>query len=499
MPSTSPQTPNVPTKILFGIGSSAESLHAIAFQVFCFYLYAQVVGLDPALVGLAVGLALAVDAITDPLVGNLSDKFQSRYGRRHPLMLASALPTAVMFFALFSPPQILEDSQIGLFLYLLATMVGVRVSLTFFQIPHLAFGSEMDPDYVGKSKVMAYHTFCLWIGGALVAFFGNRIFFGNSDIAIGCAIDNCLDSRENYHYFGLSWAIVLFSLITVSTLGTAHRIKYLATNTGHEDDKSGKTSKLSASNLLLSGIRDLKELLQNSNYRYLLLGMVSLAATSGMHEALTTHIVKFYWEFNPDQYSYYGLVTAPAFILTFIIAPWLHKAFGKRIVMAISALGMGIAAMLPIALRILNILPENHSDLLLPTILTFVGCYYFFNGMLIISVMSALADVSQQFELESGKKREGLVYSVRNFAGKLTSGFGLLLAGVALSVIGFPAKETDITKIEPHLIDEIGYIYLFTGLFALMAGYFYGQYKLTLAEHSKILQQLLSKQNAGAD
>ena len=100
------------TRWAYGIGSVAESAKAGAFGFVPFF-YSSVLGLSPVLYGLAAMIAQISDAISDPVVGTLSDNTRSRYGRRHPWMAASAIPIAVFLLLLFAPPDAL--SPFGLF------------------------------------------------------------------------------------------------------------------------------------------------------------------------------------------------------------------------------------------------------------------------------------------------------------------------------------------------------------------------------------------------
>ena len=94
---------NLLTKLSYGIGQLSDGVKQAAFGTFLFFYYNQVLGLSGSLAGAAALLALLVDAITDPMVGQLSDRFRSRWGRRHPFMLAGALPFGLAMVALFSP------------------------------------------------------------------------------------------------------------------------------------------------------------------------------------------------------------------------------------------------------------------------------------------------------------------------------------------------------------------------------------------------------------
>jgi GPH family glycoside/pentoside/hexuronide:cation symporter len=87
---------------------------------------------------LAAFLALTADAITDPMIGQISDRWHSRWGRRHPFILAGALPFGLALAILFNPPG--DLSQYDLFGWMLGWSVIVRLMMTLFYVPHLLLG-----------------------------------------------------------------------------------------------------------------------------------------------------------------------------------------------------------------------------------------------------------------------------------------------------------------------------------------------------------------------
>ena len=80
------------TKLWYGLGQGAEGIKNAAFTVLLFFFYSQVLGLSGVLTGTALFIALAFDAVTDPLTGSISDSLKHRWGRRHPFMYASGTP-----------------------------------------------------------------------------------------------------------------------------------------------------------------------------------------------------------------------------------------------------------------------------------------------------------------------------------------------------------------------------------------------------------------------
>src|SRR5687767_11995127 len=115
---------SIRTRVAYGIGQVSEAIVARGFDLLVFFYFQQVLGLSASLAGAAVALGFAVEATCAPVVGWLSDQHQSRHGRRHPFMFAAALPLALSWYLLFSPPPGL--GQIGLFMWLGSFAVLVR-------------------------------------------------------------------------------------------------------------------------------------------------------------------------------------------------------------------------------------------------------------------------------------------------------------------------------------------------------------------------------------
>ena len=83
-----------PTKLAYGVGQAAEGLKNGAFGIFVLFYYNQVLGLSGTLAGLAIGVALVFDSVSDPLAGSVSDHWRSKLGRRHPFLYAAIIPMA---------------------------------------------------------------------------------------------------------------------------------------------------------------------------------------------------------------------------------------------------------------------------------------------------------------------------------------------------------------------------------------------------------------------
>ena len=163
--SSSPRVRKLPlsSKLGFGVGQMAEGVKTTVFNTFVLFYYNQIIGISATLTALALGFAVFFDALSDPVAGYLSDRTRSRWGRRHPWIVASALPFGLSLALLFNPPDGMGDYFY--FTWLLAASIAVRLFLTLYHVPHLALGAEMAHDYVDRTRVFGYGTVFSYIGG----------------------------------------------------------------------------------------------------------------------------------------------------------------------------------------------------------------------------------------------------------------------------------------------------------------------------------------------
>ena len=168
-------------KLGYGVGQLSDGIKQSSFSTFLFFYYNQVLGLSGSLAGGAALIALMVDAFTDPMVGRWSDDFRSRWGRRHPFMLAGALSFGFAIIALFTPPAGLESH--ALFAWMLTFAIAVRIMLTLFFVPHLSLGAEMVTNYHEKTSLIGFRVFFTYAGVLLTSVIGFAVFFSSHQTA----------------------------------------------------------------------------------------------------------------------------------------------------------------------------------------------------------------------------------------------------------------------------------------------------------------------------
>jgi glycoside/pentoside/hexuronide:cation symporter, GPH family len=469
-----PERLRMRTKLAFGVGSAAEQSVNVTFNAFNFLFYNNVLGLSGTLCGLAVTIALVLDAIGDPLIGSLSDRWRSRYGRRHPFMYAAPIPLGIAFYCIYVPPEGLAG--IPLFLWFTAFAVLQRQAMTLYHVPHLALGAELTTDYRERTVVMSYNSIFAMVGGASAFFFGWTWFI---------RIDGGSTVRSGYP--GLAAGVAVFAAVAIlaSALYTRDQVPRLARAPAVQTRFS-----------LRELFAEMKSCLGNRNYRALLFGMVLFSASLGTRETLNSYVSLFFWELPESQIRIFGLATPPAFVLAFVATVRLHGRFDKRNTLVGAVLVTVLAASLPVCLRFVGLFPDNRSPALVPVLFGFVFVFYSGIAALMISLLSALADVADEHELATGRRQEGVFYAARTFFTKLTSALGHVLAGIAVDVIAFPQGGKP-GEVAGTVLWKLGVIDgPLASLPSLLAVFFFARYQIDKRRHAEVQRALLARREA---
>ncbi len=406
------------TRFWYGFGQMAEGVVGAAFDAFVFFYYSQVLGLSPALCGLALMIAIVSDAVTDPLVGSMSDGWKSRLGRRHPFMYAAAVPLGACMVAIFAPPGDLD--QWALFAWLTVCAVGVHVTLTAYHIPHMALGAELSSDYVVRTRIVAYRAFFQMASGGAVIPICFAVFFQPS-----ARYENGQLDPATYPLMAICLAMVTIIAIIATSVGTHSRIPHL-----HESRRQSDALGLRRI------FREFRTALVSRSYRALFGGFILLLIGRSISSVLGVHLLTYFWQLSPDQISQWGLaglVGALAGVPFWaLIAPFL----GKKQTMLIGLGSAGIAIGLTPLLALWGLFPDGASTSFLWLIYAsgFLAQFGFSASM--VTVGSMIADLADEHEWLTGHRREGVLFAGLSFSFKLASALAVQLAGFGTAWLG---------------------------------------------------------------
>lgn len=405
-------------RLAYGCGAVAYGIKDNGFAYFLLLFYTTVVGLEPALAGTALLIALLLDGLGDPIVGYWSDNTRSKWGRRHPFMYAAAIPVAVSYALLWQPP---DWSDGALFLYLLILAVFVRTLITLYETPSSALMPELTADYDERTAIQAWRSLFGWVGGAGMAIFMYAFLLVPTErYPVGTL------NRDGYETGGMIASGVMLLAILVSALGTHHRVGLLA------EPKPRSTH----------GIRgvfsEVMETLRDRSFFALFLSSIASAVASGLTAALTFLMLTYFWGFSSLEMFYWLVLVVVSAFLGFVIAPRAAKRWGKKP----AAIRLGIVAFtvqpLPVLFRLMGWMPENGDPALFPILAIINTLDLAFLIAMQAVLFSMLADLVEQSEVRTGRRNEGVFYSALTFIRKTNQGIGTFIAGLMLSAVSFP-------------------------------------------------------------
>jgi len=468
-PADKPARLGLSTKLFYGFGTVAFGVKEQGFSSLLLIFYNQVIGMPAATVGAAIMVALVFDSILDPVMGQVSDNWRSRWGRRHPFMYAAAVPVALSYILLWNPPEL---SPGMMFAYLVAVAIVIRSFITMYEIPSSALAPELTQDYHERTQVFAYRQFFGWLGGVGMTVLALQVFLRpDADNPVGQL------NRDGYHAYALCAAAVMLVAILVSTVGTHRHIPQL---------RIPPVRKITLGGLF----REMAATLAHRSFLMLIVAGLFNAMAQGLVLSLTLYMGTYLWELSSGQIAILTASNFAAAILALILAPPISKGLGKRdAARVLKALSL-IFAVSPIGLRLLGVLPANGDPLLLPLLVAAGTVSTATTIMTAILISSMMADVVEDSELRTGRRSEGLFFSVSAFVAKAVSGVGIFISSAILALVAFP-RDARPGQVAPEVIGNLGLTYICT-VAALYVGAIVAisLYRITRADHDANVRKL---------
>ncbi len=406
------------TKLFYGFGSVAYGVKNNGFSYLLLFFYVQVIGLEGYLAGLGMLIVMFFDAVSDPIVGHVSDNWHSTWGRRHPFMYFSAVPVALSYFFLWNPPDLGETAM---FFYFVLLAILVRTFITMYEIPSTSMVPEFTDDYDQRTSMLSFRYFFGWWGGLTIAILAYKFFF---------------ISTEEYPYGQLNpkaWPVygafassIIFVAILVSAIGTHRLIPQMKKPPDKHPFELRRT------------FSELVESLSNRNFLIVFLSAIIAAMAGGLNTSLVLYFNTYFWGLTTDEIGTLNYVYFFSAAFALFAAPRFSRNRDKQTV-AIWTWSTGALFLpLPIILRLVGFWPENDSEWLLPLLML--------HGLLDVGIMimagilisSMIADIVEDSQKKTGRRSEGLFFAGQTFASKVVHGFGVFATGVILSAINFP-------------------------------------------------------------
>ena len=394
------------SKLAYGVGGFAEHFTNNVPAIMASPILNVTLGVSPVLIGIALGVPRILDAFVDPVVGVLSDRTRSRFGRRKPYMIVGGLLSAILAAALWLIPQ--GWSEMNVFLFFCIGLVVLYSVYPVFAIPYAALGYEMTPDYGERTNLQAFRAVFGFLSSFLISWmlwvtqwdiFSSTVegmqwvMFASVPVLMACALAPVIFCKETH----IRTAIQKVRLPLKTTLAAPFQCPPFLLVSG---------ARLS----VICGIMLVMQLGIYINIYYVFDGSIKEASLVG------------------------GTVNTVFQVLSIALIPviaWFANRLGKRQVL----LALLVPAAMASAAKWFCYRPDMPYLQLLPVIIFAPGLSAIWS-----LTYSMTADVCDYDEFRHGERREGTFAAIIGWGDKLAISISLLLAGFLLSATGFDAK-----------------------------------------------------------
>jgi len=444
-------------KLGYGLGDTASNFFFATFNVFLLYYYTDIFGLTAAAVGTMFLLTKILDAVSDPVMGLIADRTNSRWGKFRPYLLWAAVPYGLCGYAMFASPDL---SYTGKLIYAYVTYSLMMLAYTAINVPYSALMGVISPSSIERTKVASYRFFCAFAAGWLVGTFVTPLknILGGGDEALGFKLTMAI------------FAVISVALFWITFATTKERVVAAPTK----------------SDMKL----DFKALLGNGPWRALFAAGIFTLINIAVRNGTLLYYFKYYVGDDGtriflifDKTAIFLSLGLLAMMVGVALTKTLSQRFEKRQLMIVlsflNALSMAAFYFTP---------PDQYW------LMVAINCA----GMLAAGptpalVWSMYADCADYGEWKTGRRTTALVFSTVQFSHKMGLAVGAGLAGIILSWFGFVANETQ----SATSMAGIRFMFsVFPAVFALMgilAIYFY---RIDSKMTRQIEQELLERHNA---
>ena len=432
MNTTSQRTP-VPLwrQIGWGCGGWADNYLFNIINVLFLFVYVDYLKMSPVIAGVALCIPRFIDAVTDPLIGNWSDNFRSRWGRRRPLIVVGAILSAILLPLYFLPafPSTAGDPWYVNGPYWHVVILGsiYAVTYTIFVVPYTALGYELSEDYDERTRILSWRMYLGLAGQALVPW----IYEISNDKTL---FDNI---KEGAVAVSIAGGIIIIVLGCLPALVCRENPK-------HQQQEP------------IHFFRAAARVFTNRPYLLLLVGFVVVLSCLCVVATIGTFIGLYYVcdgndELNGKLVGWSGTITAVTCMASLFLLGWLSRRIDKK-----WAFITGMTVVMLSQLSYIVTLTPRHPYWMLITVFIF--------GLSIqgswLMLDSMLSDICDEEELRSGRRSEGIFSSVRGFIQKASGALTTLVGGILLEASGFDAATARETGLAPEVLFNMKLLYI---------------------------------------
>ena len=394
------------TEILWASGSLATGSVYNAMALFSLFFLTQVLGISPALAGTLLLVTKIYDAVTDPIMGAISDRTRSRAGRRRPYLLLGSVLLGGSFALFFNAPDLTGVALIAAVTLLLLLQ---STGYTVFSVPYLAMAPDIATSYDGRTRLMSLRVAFLIIG-VMIGSVGGPYIVGLADA-----------QRAGYGLLGMSLGVFVVLCGLLAYRGTA---------AVRSDDANAIDTARESS--VFSSLNDMVSVFAMRPFRLLTLIKLLQLVVLALALACTPYFFQYVLQRPPGDIGAYlltfsltGLASVPGWRM---IIGW----YGKREVYMVSIFGYGVG------LATWWLWTPSEPELFFYARATVLGILS--NGTLLCA-LALLPDTMEYDRLQSGRNREGVMSGIFTTVEKISGALGPFVIGLLLQYMGLIASR----------------------------------------------------------
>lgn len=437
-------------KMGYGVASIADATTYDFIASFFLFFLTDVAGITPAFAGSIIFIAVLWDAITDPIIGMWSDRLKSKYGKRRPFLLGSAIPLGISIMLLFT---VVGFEGMAKNMYYLAVAILCWTAYTAFNIPYYALGASMTLDNDERTRLSAVRQIFNYVG-----------------LFCASALPSFLIGTFNERGYAVeaSWlyaAIILGSIIALTIL-----ITWRATRGSEliEEDKENTGSI----------IKEILEVLKLKTYIIIVIAALFYYIS---YTILTADILYFTNYIIGVGEIGASIMFTVIVISGIIISALLGKVavqFDKRTVFIVSLTFSGLVMVVMKFIGITSLIGAAFYMVL----------YSFGSAAFWTLIYALIYDVAEVDEFKSGKRREGVIVSYYSFFIKLGGAVAAQIAGIILEFSGY---NSDIEVQTSQAIDAIESLFtIYPGIFMLLCAIMIMIFPITRPRYQALTEAL---------
>ncbi len=392
----------------YGLGDFGINLYFMSAMTYLTYFYTDVFGLQAsAVLGLLL-VARLIDAVTDPFMGMLVDRTQSRWGSMRPYLLYGAIPMGILLVLTFTVPDLEGNAKLA---WAYVTYILFGIAYTVVGLPYSTLTARLTQDYDERTRLSTIRMACAFSGGLVVS-----------------VITLWLVGLANNEADGFRYTMMLYAVIATLLLWLA----FASSSQVRGADQAYRSETplpVAAPGASFSERYDFRPVTQNAHL-WIVIGIFCSGMLSfTVRSAATPYYFKYYVE-RPDLIPTFFLVTLGMMVLGLAGVPKLAGAMGKTRALfvgaAVSLFGCGLLYTMP---------PDAIAGIFIS------GCVISL-GATPVAVLgwAMLPDTVEYAEWRHGVRADGLIYSTASFVQKLAKAAGGAAVAGMLATFGYVAN-----------------------------------------------------------